>query len=634
MSKYSVTSIPTSISLVHFIPRCTASDFIQLSNTSQTVLAYLREVGAFKYFYQRDLESVNNDGKSVTLDSHICEKRLRRAVPSFQWLSAGLGCMASNSASTFDGNPYHLSSIGGIPSNPSQSLPIHDRQQHFFQVDSAGKRLVGLVGNDPTAIALWMRKTDKNNPRRVTFTSLSACSGCKSGSKKKKKSNSSNGSRNSKAVYAVTVCKSNPDLIAAVYGGGSKGPALVCSLHIFDLCEDLNMPVSTTNFVSQDCSSVLSTHSTTVVFVAKSKRICVRQNFQFHIFSSDDGSLLTTIGKKLPKYNSKKIWNDYCIGWNRNAICSANDNDELVVGCMVCHNDEDDALENDHFLHVWNATKETDFVVGTSMLTKKLRSVFQNSFEPGKNEDDNTEEENKSETRQQCIYTCFEDRVFMVHTQLVQNHESLISGIDIKCRTVVSQFHLLSTEGTMVGCTQEYVERKDIPMDMSVIADGPTRRLLIICDKYQATIHSCGREMMATSRISWRKALIGSTVLFSGMSNLGITASPNSGETKENGATEQVAPFVLVESDRLGLTGYGPGARIPPKKKKNKVGNKKQNDKSNGRTYEKIEEEEEEDGDDDDEGRGRGKKKKKKKKRQESTKAKGVKVRMRCGGGR
>ena len=181
-----------------------------------------------------------------------------------------------------------------------------------------------------------------------------------------------------------------------------------------------------------------------------------------------------------------------------------------------------------------------------------------------------------------CLYTCSEDRVFVVHTKYDCNYKSLIAGVNMTCRSVMSHFQLSSSSGTFVGHSREYVERKDKPTDMSVVSDGAARRLLIVADCHEATIHACGPEMLVTSRISWRRPLSGPTVMLSGMDN-GWDTKKTEGEEEEGGGGEQkqgettvankVAPFILVEVDRRGLTGYGPGMRIPKSIKKKKEKN-------------------------------------------------------------
>jgi hypothetical protein len=680
-----ITSVPPQVSLVHFVPGCTASDIVQLSNTSNTILLYLREIGAFHFLYVRDLPQglqKKKDGATTTTTVNVspfeCEQRLRRAMPCFQWLGAGIGgrhlTSADNGSAPLQPHVYRFGDVGGTPRHPEQQvLPKYLQLQRFTQVDTAGKRLIGLAN---ATIAVWMQKGDKAEPHRMTFATLQACSGSKGSSKKKKKRNNNNTSagNNKSGCLAVTACKTNPDLIAAVFHRSTHDDtfSIERSLQIFDLCEDLNVPVATTQFTVKRQHSN-SEHTAFVNFIGKeSKRnICVRDRWQFHIFSAPEGQLLSTVGNgelitmtSEPENRFAQHWHQFNANWSRHSMCHVDqDRDELVVACTAggCPIPTDDKKEN-ALLHVWNAQSGSDYYVGDASLTAKLHVLLENpaTLELPEERETNsgTEQEDISEEQEinnnnnndnninddagHVLWTCAENRCFMVHSRHIKGHRERIQGVNMTCRTVVSHWKLSSSKGTFVGHSETVVERKSLPCDMSVVVAGrnhPNTRILIVCDKYEATLHSCGPNVMLTRRVAWRQPLLtGSTVLFSGMSSLPSEFS--AGETKNNHEYNsdgtEASPFVLIEVRRHGLVGYGPGIEPPwnaGKKQKNKKSgsSKKKNGMHTGGgqgnkktdSYDSEDDEEE-----------RGGKKKKKKKRQASSKAKGVKVRMRCGGGR
>ena len=667
-----ITIIPASVALVHFVPRCTSSDIIQLSNTSSTILIYLREIGAFPFLYNRDLGTFVESNTLTTLE---CEKRLRRAIPSFKWLEMGIGGEAlfniqSNATATTTTTVttpptkqyiYRLGDVGGLPKHQQkQILPKYGRLQGFTQMNIAGQRLIGIADG---TIALWMQKQIKKEPHRIGFVTLQACSGNKGSSKKKKKKNNSSGPNQRRVgssgngCLAVTACQTNPDLIAAVFGPLDDMPDKVeKSLYIFDLCEDLNVPVTTTQFTVQ---RQYSQHSTSVLFIGKedSARICIRDRNQYHIFSSPAGKLMATIGdgkqgRIIKDKNYFNIhWHQFRADWSRHSLCRSQEN-ELVVACteggspVSTEDEQENAL-----LHVWNTRDGSDFQVGDASFTTKLHTFLEN---PETNQLDNkldaneNENENENVTPMGCVlYTCAENRCFMVHSRVVQNSHKLIQGVDMTCRTVVSHWKISSSSGSLIGTSTAVIKRKGLPIDMSIVTPSKKTRILIICDRYEATLHSCGANMMITGRVTWLKPLSSNygTVLFSGMSLYDgrtdtCSSTQNQVETKGNESVNNIAPFIIVETKKRELIGYGPGiepANNSEKKKKNNgtgtKGKEGGKGKGKGKGGNNNTQEEEEDSDEDEYDR-RKKKKKKKKKKVVSQKAKGVKVRMRCGGGR
>ena len=441
-------TIPPHTCIDHVVPCCRANDLASLSATSRNILHFLREVGAFEALHRQHIAPLNDGTVFEEIASSSTKAKqsaagpedapapfeniVRACAPAVRFLNASLNIAAESNEWK---HSYSLNDVGGRPRHPKQQcLPSQGGVRALTGMHISGKRLIALASqedqyNGAVPIRVWLQSENSPSSKNgsaslisrnlISWRCIGACSGSNGQQKKrkkKKKNGNSGGSAGTGGADSGTCCavcasSDNSDLVVAVFRPSSG--VFTRSIRLFDLCEDLNVPVSTLTF----SIPTKFLHPNPVVhlnFAAASSKIVYREGFQFHVFDiKEEGTTgtrslhsVSVIGNGLPcdieAFNNADskfggwahttygpAWANYNLTWNRHSMCRQGTVD-LAVGFTAGGKppnfnnadaqsdvDEGAAEIESRMLHVWNTSTGEDYFIGDEQFRHHLHSLLQ-----------------------------------------------------------------------------------------------------------------------------------------------------------------------------------------------------------------------------------------------------------------